>query len=230
MNQEHNLVKLERPQLLEEQAYHRIKQAILVGTFPPGAFLAEVQVAQDLGISKTPVRKAMARLQEEDFLDNVPYKGYFVADISAEDTQEIYQLRRILECHLVRETTLQFTAAELDEMDKNVEAATAAFERGNFPEYITLNRDFHHTFPRKFGNRRILKVLTNLDEHIRRILLHRLQNETNETDDILSPVQHEMIVDAIRAGDVEGAVTLMRNHLKGFSYGGAKGTKNTATI
>jgi DNA-binding GntR family transcriptional regulator len=213
MDQEQNLVKLERPQLLEEQAYHHIKRAILVGTFPPGAFLAEIQVAQDLGISKTPVRKAMARLQEEDFLDNVPYKGYFVADISAEDTQEIYQLRQMLECYLVRETALQFTTAELDEMEKNIAAATAAFERNDFHEYITLNRDFHHTFPRKFGNRRILKVLTNLDEHIRRILLHKLQNETHE---ILSPVQHEMIIDAIRAGDVEGAVTLMRNHLKGF--------------
>ena len=214
MNQEHNLVKLERPQLLEEQAYHHIKQAILVGAFPPGAFLAEIQVAQDLGISKTPVRKAMARLQEEDFLDNVPYKGYFVANISAVDTQEIYQLRRILECHLVRKTARLFSPTELDEMEKNVEAATAAFDRGDFSEYISLNRDVHHTFPRKFGNRRILKVLTNLDEHIRRILLHRLQNST---DDILSPVQHEMIVDAIRLGDVEGAVTLMRNHLKGFS-------------
>ncbi len=67
MTQERGLPKLKKPQVLDEQAYVHIKQAILKGAFPPGEFLAETQLAQDLGISKTPVRKAMARLQEENF-------------------------------------------------------------------------------------------------------------------------------------------------------------------
>ncbi len=213
MSQDQGQIRSAKPQSLEEWAYHQLKQNLLDGTLSPGELLVETQLAQDLGISKTPIRKALTRLQEEDFLVNVPYKGHYVAEISAEDIREIYQLRRIIECHLVRETALLFTPSELDEMETNVNAATEAFERGDMIRYIEYNRAFHHFFPHKHGNRRISKQLTNLDEHIQRILLHKLNNTT---DDLLSPHQHQAIVQAIRNGDVDSAVGLMYDHLSVF--------------
>jgi DNA-binding GntR family transcriptional regulator len=213
MTQDRSLSRIERPKSLEEQAYFDIKQAILRGQFLPGEFLAEMQVAQELGISKTPIRKAMARLQQEGFLVNIPYKGYNVAEISAADTKEIYELRRILECHLVRETALQFTEAELDEMEASFQAAEDAMERRDYILYLACNREFHHAFPRKYGNQRILKVLTNLDEHVQRILLHKMQQEGSYD---LSSRDHRLILAAIRTGDIEAAESLMRDHLAGF--------------
>ena len=85
MSSDMTLNRLEKPQSLDEQAYEQIKEAIINCVFNPGDFLAEVRLAEELGISKTPIRKAMARLHQEGFLDNVPYRGYFVADISIED-------------------------------------------------------------------------------------------------------------------------------------------------
>lgn len=208
-----SLPKIARFQSLEEQAYLHIKEAILNGTFPPGEYLAELQLAQDLGISRTPIRQAMARLQEERFLINVPFKGYYVAEISIEDIREIYELRQILECYVVRETAQQFTPAELDEIEASVQAAVTAFEQGDHINYIAHNRKFHHAFPQKYGNRRILRLLINLDEHIQRILIHQLQSGHT---DLLSPRDHQLILAAIRAGDVELAVGLMRDHLMGF--------------
>ena len=213
MDQNVGLAKIEKSQSLYEQAYSHIKQAIINGVFRPGEFLPEVRLADELGISKTPIHNAMARLGEEDFLVYEPYKGYYVADIRLEDTKEIYELRRILECYLVRETAPQFTPAELDEIETNIQAAEEAFERQDFVNYIAHNREFHHAFPRKYGNQRILKLLANLDEHVQRILLYNLQGEQIE---LLSPREHRLILDAIRAGEVEAAVDLMRDHLSGF--------------
>ena len=211
--QDRSLPKIERSQSLEEQAYLHIKQAILNGVFPPGEFLAELQLAQDLGISRTPVRQAMARLQEEHFLINVPFKGYYVANISIEDIREIYELRQILECYVVRETVPHFTPAELAEIEAYVQAAVGAFEQGDYINYIAHNRKFHHVFPQKYGNRRILRLLINLDEHIQRVLIDKLQNGQV---DLLSPRDHQLILAAVQAGDVELAVGLMRDHLMGF--------------
>lgn len=208
------LDKVDKSHSLDEQAYAHIKQAIISGVFQPGEFLAEVRLAEELGISKTPIRTAMARLQEEDFLVYVPYRGYFVADISLEDSREIYQLRQILECHLIQETAHQFSKFELDEMEANIGAAEEAFNRQDYVAYVARNREFHHAFPRKYANRRILKLLTNLDEHVQRILLYNLKNEQSE---MLSPREHRMILEAIRTGDVDSAVSLMQDHLEGFN-------------
>jgi len=214
MGRDFGLEKLEKPQSLDEQAYLHIKKALLDGVFRPGEFLAEVRLAEKLGISKTPIRKAMARLQQDGFLVNVPYKGYYVADVSAKDIIEIYQLREILECYLVRETAQRFTPAELDDMESVLQASEEAFEEGDYVGFVVRNREFHHVFDRKCSNQRISNVLTNLDEHVWRILLYELQDEQSVL--LASHRDHHLILEAIREDNVEFAVHLMRNHLAGF--------------
>jgi DNA-binding GntR family transcriptional regulator len=208
------LLQITKDKSLDEQAYLYIKQAIVGGVFSPGEFLAELQLAQELGVSRTPIRKAMGRLHEEKFLISVPFKGYYVRDISVEDTIEIYELREILECHIVRETVLQFKTAELDELEAITQSAIAALEREDYVASLACNREFHRTFARKYGNQRISGVLTNLDEHIQRILLYQLQSDPDTLLD--SYRDHQLIIAAVRARDVELAVRLMREHLVNF--------------
>ena len=204
--------RLEKPKSLDEQAYFHIKSAILKCSLKPGEFLAEVRVAEDFGISKTPIRKAMARLQQEGFLTNIPYKGYFVAEISIKDIVEVYELRQLLECYLVRETTPLFSQAELDEMDTTIREAQQAADGGDFGHYVALNREFHHAFDRKYGHHRISDVLTNLDEHVQRILFYTLHKH----NDLLSKVDHQSILEAVRDRDVDLAEQRMREHLAEF--------------
>lgn len=207
--------KIEKPLSLDERAYLNIKDAILKCVLPPGEFLAEVRLAQDLGVSKTPIRQAMARLQQEGFLETVPYKGHFVARISAVDITEIYGLRQILEGHLVRETARLFGPGELAAMEENIDAARQALADDNVEQYVLLNREFHHTFDRKYGHSRISDVLTNLDEHVQRIIFYAIQQDfydllTQQRED------HRLIFKAIREGEVETAVLRMENHLAEF--------------
>lgn len=196
-------------------AYGHIKQAIITGAFEPGMFLAEVQLAQELGISKTPVREAMRRLQQERFLVNIPFEGYYVAEVSVDDILEMYQLRQLLECFLVRETTNQFSEDELDNLQAILDAADVALAAGNPDRFVELNRDFHHAFDLKYGNQRISDVLTNLDEHVQRILLYEFRDQPQYF--LASHSEHYLILGAIRERDKEAAEQLVEQHLSRFS-------------
>lgn len=207
--------KLQKLESLDERAYSHIKDAVLKCTLAPGEFLPEVRLADEMGISKTPIRKAMARLQQEGFLVNIPYKGYTVAEISVKDITEIYELRQILECQLIQATADLFTPEEFDAIEADVALAQAAIDSGDAARYVLLNRKFHHSFDVKYGSARISRVLVNLDEHVQRIIFFAYQNEY---DDLLEMQRydHGRILAAVRQGEVSSAVTLMRKHLLDF--------------
>ena len=207
---------VKKSQSLDEQAYQLIKQAIIQCALPPGESVAELRLASEMGISKTPIRKAMARLHQEGFLDNVPYRGYSVAEISVQDVAEVYQLRQILECYLVTETALHFSLAELDEIEQLIDKSDAALASGAPADYVEFNREFHRTFARKSGSQRIADILRNLEEHVRRIILYVVQSGD---DDLLDNQRddHRQILMALREGDVAQATSMMRIHLSSFA-------------
>ncbi len=209
-----SLVKIAKTQTLDEIAYAQIKEAILSGVFQPGAFLAETRLAEELGISKTPIRKALGRLQQENFLTNIPFDGYYVADISIADILEVYQLREILECFLVQATIGAFSLSELDAMRGILDQAALALETGDYVGFVEFNRQFHHTFDRKYDNQRISSVLTNLDEHVQRILVFLLP--IGQAELAASHAEHYLILDAVAQEDLAAAVDLMRRHVARF--------------
>lgn len=210
------LSKIQKSRSLDEKAYLQIKKAILDCTLPPGASLVETRLAEELGVSRTPIRKAIARLEQEGFVTAAPSKGYNVAEVSLQEIREMYQLREILECHLVRETAQQFTREELEEMESALQAADEALEKGDYPGFLATNRAFHHAFDRKYGNQCISEVLSNLDEHIYRNLMSEFQAQDSKLLTLSSYDEHKLILEAIREGDVESAVSLMRDHLRKY--------------
>jgi DNA-binding GntR family transcriptional regulator len=227
MQEESVLEKIEKPKSLDEQAHARIKQAIISGAFKPESFLSESQLARDLGISKTPIRKALAQLAQENFLVNVPFEGYYVAEISAQDIHDIYELRAVLESHLIRSTASNLTDAEIGEMESYISDAKKAYKGGNYGEYYALNRKFHRTFAYKHGNMRILNILVNLDEHVQRILAFLQQQGLRYLSG--PDTDHLKIVQAIRKGNFEQAADLMYEHLTSFSQGVSEKRKELKT-
>ena len=208
------LPKIQKNATLEEMAYQQIKQGIINGIFAPGEFMAEVRLAETLGISKTPVRKAMSRLQQEQFLTNIPFAGYHVAEISIADILEVYELREILECFLVKETVGHFSPAEITSMRKTLDQAGTALSQNDYTNFVEFNRQFHHSFDRKYANQRISSVLTNLDEHVHRILIYLFPDEQRELS--ISHQEHFQILNAIITEDADAAVAHMHNHLARF--------------
>jgi len=167
-----------------------------------------------LGVSRTPVRRAIARLEQEGFVTPDASKGYKVAEIVLRDLKEIYQLREILECHLIRETALQFTEEELAGIEGALQAADRAMEQDDYPGFLSANRAFHHSFDREYGNQHISEVLDRLDEHVTRAIMWGFRGRGGGVSDLLGYGDHKVILKAVREGDVESAVSVMRDHLR----------------
>jgi len=208
------LEKIEKPPSVDDAAYLQIKQAILDCVLAPGTPLVETRLAEELGVSRTPVRRAIARLEQEGFVSADASKGYNVARIRFRDLEEMYQLREILECHLIRETADRFTESELAEMENTLQAAEQNLERDDYPAFLATNRAFHHAFDRKYGNQHISEVLDRLDEHVYRAIMCGFRGRTGEAKMQLGYGDHRVILRAIREGDVESAVSVMRDHLR----------------
>jgi len=216
INTELNFVlpKIKKPKLLDQIAYLQIKSAILSGKLSPGQPLVEVQLAKQLGTSKTPVRKALGRLEQDGWVTSGPFKSYRVANLTPQDVKEVYQFRRILECHLVRETARQLTNEDLEELESAVRAADQATEKGDLEGWLDANRAFHHVFDRNYGNKRVSDMLTKLNEHVCWILstVHRAGPDLQ----MASNREHKLVLESIRKGDVESAVSVMGTHLVRF--------------
>lgn len=227
MSRQLSFSQIERSPTLDEGAYLQIKEAILSGMLMPGQPVVESQLAEKLGISRTPIRKAIWRLEQESFITATPFKGYHVSRIESQDIKEIYQLREILECHLVRATVEQFTDKDFADIEYALRVADEALERGDYIAFLESNRKFHHIFDRKFGNRRISDVLINLDEHVRWILA----TEVHDRQDIVlaSFQEHRLIFEAVQKRDVESAVSLMRQHLAGICLAIIQGRERPKT-
>jgi len=208
------LEKIAKPPSVDDTAYSQVKQAILDCVLAPGAPLVETRLAEELGVSRTPVRRAIARLEQEGFVGPDVSKGYKVSEISVRDLEEMYQLREILECHLIRETAPHFTEEELAEIEGALLAADQAMEQDDYPAFLAANRGFHHVFDRKYGNQHISRVLDRLDEHVYRAIMWGFRVRGGGGKDQLGYRDHSLVLKAIREGDVESACSVMRDHLR----------------
>ena len=209
-----SLEKIEKPPSVDDTAYLQIKAAVLDCVLAPGAPLVETRLAEELGVSRTPVRRAIARLEQEGFVSADAGKGYKVAEIVLRDLEEIYHLREILECHLIRETAGQFTEDDLREIESALQAADQELELEDYPAFLVTNRAFHHAFDRKYGNQHISQVLDRLDEHVYRAIMWGFHGRGRDARMQLGYGDHKVILEAIREGNVESAVSVMRDHLR----------------
>lgn len=196
---------------LKDQAYAYVKNRVLDLTFPPGQPLREAALVQECGISKTPIREALIRLEQEGFVTVMPYRGAFVSDYSKNDLEEIAELRELLEGAAVRKAAESMAPEDLEEFRRITEAAQEAYEGGDTEAVVDLFDAFDDLLFAQVGNRRIAKLLSELRDHMVRIgrLTAGIPGRIGR-----SLEQHQMIYDAVRKGDSEDAERLMREHVR----------------
>jgi DNA-binding GntR family transcriptional regulator len=150
-------------------AYRSIFEAIVSLALPPGSPLSERQLGEELHVSKTPVREALARLEREGFAVTLPYRGTLVTTLSRDDIREIFDLRALLEGHAAFQATNRFSPTDLDELRGLLETAALAETSGDATRYFTANDRFHQMFIERAWNERLRQQLANLAAHARRI-------------------------------------------------------------
>jgi DNA-binding GntR family transcriptional regulator len=191
--------------------YEEVRQAIVDLRLQPGEPLREATMAEQLGVSKTPVREALARLEQEGLVETTSFKGAVVSSYSDEDLKEIYELRELLEGAAARAAASP-EATAIHERLRTVAADSRRLrDVGDLTGLASLLGEFDELVYQQVDNGRIRAMIENLRAHLARIA--RL------TEDIPGRVEasveeHERIVEAIVANDPDEAEHLMRIHIR----------------
>jgi DNA-binding GntR family transcriptional regulator len=196
-----------------ERAYTAIRQKIMDGGFPPGAPLREEMLANELGVSRTPVRDALRRLLADGLVESTRNQGTFVNEITEDDLHEVYHLRAMLEGYAARRAASRITPEELAELRRladEMEALSGADEH-RIARFSTLNREFHVTIVRAARSRRLEGMLGWVLQ-VPLVLLkqYRMQEWVNIAR---SNRQHREIIEALSARNAEWAGQLISAHL-----------------
>jgi DNA-binding GntR family transcriptional regulator len=191
--------------------YEEVRQAVIELKLKPGEALREATIAEQLGVSKTPVREALARLEQEGLVETTSFKGAVVSGYSPEDLQEIYELRELLEGAAARAAATSASDETLKRLAALVSESRELGDRDDLEGLAVLLGDFDLVIFEQVTNERIRALIENLKAHLTRI--GRL------TEDIpgrvkASVAEHAVIVDAIGAHDPDEAERSMRRHIR----------------
>jgi len=199
--------KLKIPSNLTKLAYDSIKEHLLEGRLDENARLTEEFLSTRLGISKSPIREALNRLETEGLIRIEPRKGAYLRKLSTAEVTELYDLREALETHVVRTATLTQTLfAELHQSLKRQRAFLKANDKGR---YIEEDVHFHAELARATENTQLCAVLENIQNQI---WLSR--RNTYDLSSSEAPDHHEAIVRALEANNREKAQLAMRDHIQ----------------
>lgn len=195
---------------LSERAYLALKDAILTLKIRPGQVVAIGDLAEQLGVSRTPVRDALLRLEKEGLVSINPRKGAYATPISAQDIQEVFDLRIVLEGYAAFAAAQRLTRGEHEQLRTLLNASEAQFRAGDEIDAADLGRQMHDVIVRRVGNRRLIAYLDNLDTHYTRLRRFAviLPGRFERSHD-----QHKDLVTALEAGDGAAARRVMEEHL-----------------
>src|SRR5882724_11169114 len=211
------LTPLEDTSTFADRAYTVLKDTIVslnVYEQPGDVRLDERQLAQDLGISRTPVREAMAQLEREGFVRSVPRRGIYVVRKTKQEVIELITAWAALESMAARLITQNATDHEI----ARLRAMFATFENGmlhaKLDEYSEVNIEFHQTIIRMSHNRVLTDLAENLFTHMR-MIRRKTIGEKDRVDRSIR--DHMNIIEALEGRDTERAEDLVRNHALGLA-------------
>ncbi len=198
------------PAQLERRVYERLRDDIASGLLRPGEQLVEARLATDLGVSKTPVREALIRLQRDGLVEIEPYSGARVLEPSPGDVREILELRELLECHIARQLASTRPADVLAALEATITRGRAALARGDEGAVADSLTDFSDVFAAACDNSRlagVLKELRSVMLLIGNTSLHAAGREARSID------EHARILVALKKGDADAATAATAKHI-----------------
>lgn len=196
---------------LRDVVFNSIRKAILMGELKPGERLMEIALAERMGVSRTPIREAMRKLELEGLVVMIPRKGAQVAHLTESDLNDVLEVRIALEKLAIEKACFRMTDAEYIELLSASEDFERLIPTGSLEELAQADEDFHEAIYRAAGNKRLLQVLHNLREQIYRYRIEYLKEERSR--ELLVKEHHEM-TNAIKSRDVAKAQELSFAHLE----------------
>ncbi|MCL6560377.1 MAG: GntR family transcriptional regulator, partial [Firmicutes bacterium] len=181
------------------------------GRLRPGERLMEIQLAEEMGVSRTPVREAIRKLELEGFVVMVPRKGAYVAGISVKDIVDVFEVRAALEALAAGLAAERITEEELDKLERSLVQINELSSGDNISAIVEGDINFHDVIYRASRNQRLVQIITHLQEQIHRFRMTSL-SQPGRTKVAID--EHKKIVEAISDRNIELAQTLAREHIE----------------
>ena len=194
---------------LGQEATNMLRRMLLDGRFDDGERLVEDRIANELGISRTPLREALHRLAQEGLLEKRRAGGYSLRKLNGTEVEDAVHVRSMLESHAAALAASRATAQQKRQLRNNLEQFSAANSAKDMPRLVELNADFHTQLREAAHSPLLAQLLLELDGVVER-MLRRMVTST-EAD--WSDRDHLKIMDALEAGDPQKAAQAMREHV-----------------
>ena len=195
---------------LRDVVFNTLRQAILKGELEPGERLMEIQLAERLGVSRTPIREAIRKLELEGLVLMIPRKGAEVAEISEKSLREVLEVRRSLEELAIELDCQRITPEELTDLEEAENGFARAVETGEVMAIAESDEHFHELIYQATANERLVQILNNLREQMYRYRLEYIKDEDRRQ---ILVVEHEHILRAIRSRNMAEAKSAVREHI-----------------
>lgn len=197
--------------LLKERAYELIKGRLLSDEYPPGSFLSERVLAEALGMSKTPVKAALERLEAEGYITVSPQQGIVVRELSLREIADQYEIRTALECYVLRTLAGKLTAEQVERVRAQLAVQERHRHTAEVARAVELDAEFHIQFVEYLGNEEILRVIARLRDKMQRIVAQVFR--VSPARFATSYEEHRAIAEAVIGGDGPRAAELIERHL-----------------
>ena len=195
---------------LRDVVFKTLRRAILTGELKPGERLMEIHLAQKLGVSRTPIREAIHKLEQESLVTMIPRRGAVVSEISEKGLRDVLEVRRALDTFCAEVACDRIT----DEAKEELKVACKAFEdavaSGDITEIARADVAFHDIIIGATGNERMVMMINNLAEQMYRYRFEYIK-DTSSHERLMK--EHRKLMDAILSDNIIGARDAAREHI-----------------
>jgi len=206
-----NILKIEGYELLNQKVYRVLKESIIKGFLEPGTKLLENKIAEEMQVSRTPVREAMQKLVAEGFVKTTPNQTMVVTEVSPEDVKEVLQIRGVLEGLAARIAAKKINGQEIDELENVVAQMSLHVARENLSSYCQVDDEFHDLILNICGNKWIIQIRDNLGSFIYRFRIKSLSVSGRLKHSL---EEHQAIMESLREHDLAEADRLSQIHME----------------
>lgn len=195
---------------LRDVVFYTLRDAILKGELEPGERLMELDLAEKLGVSRTPIREAIRKLELEGLVKMAPRKGAEVAEITLDDLTDVLEVRKNLEDLAVELSCKKSTSEDIEQMKKCHENFKEALKSEDLTVMAEADEAFHNVIYNTTRNKRLMQILNNLREQMYRYRLEYIKDKRKRNTLV---EEHSKIIQAISDRDVEEAKKAIRTHI-----------------
>lgn len=198
------------PTALYQEVAERLRQRIFAHELTPGTWIDEQKLAEQYGISRTPLREALKVLASEGLVELKPRRGCYVTEISARDLDDIFPLMAMLEGRCASEAVNRAAPGDIEALRTLHETLERSAREGKIDAFFEANQEFHRRIQELAGNRWMLSVIHDLRKVLKLSRLHSLSLEGRLQQSL---AEHRQIMAAMTAGEAALAEQAMHDHL-----------------